>query len=207
MDTKKELEKAISEIDEIKFDKSTIEIQKTTEERTILISQTSDSVGFRAFDIEYNEVYIRSIFNLLKQLNSISNDLSIMRSFSEKDFYESFTNCGCTSAPTKIIDAYQKSWESISTSIDEVQLPSKSLSTEQVLRLEELIDNVKSKIGRVDQKKIKTKIKSPNTKKLIKYISRDNIPSNSLEIIELYNSIENLKGGIISFLTYVNILN
>ena len=200
------LKEEISNLESVKIDKDQIDIESKKRGKVLVISENSESVDFKAYSIQFNAEFIESMLTTLKDIQSISSSLNILRTYSDSNFHGSFLNCGCTTAPKKIIESYKKNWAQANEKLSKLNLPKQGISTSQTIELQEKVDLVTSKLSEVDESKINKKV-GTNQTEVIDFIAKDNIPANEQEIENLYESVEQLKSSIISFLSFVNLLN
>lgn len=200
------LKEEISNLESVKINKGDIDIESKKSGKVLVISEKSENVDFKAYSIQYNAEFIASMLTTLKDIQSISSSLNILRTYSDDNFHSSFLNCGCTTAPKKIIESYKSNWEQAYDKLSKLKLPSQAISTSQTIELQEKVDFVTTKLAEVDETKIKKMVGTTHSE-IIDFIAKDNIPSNEKEIENLYEAVEQLKSSIISFLSFVNLLN
>lgn len=201
-----DLQEEISNIESIKINKDDLDIETRRGGRVLVIRESSESVNFEAYSIHANPEFIKSMLTTLKEIQNVSLSLNLLRTYSDSNFYSSFLNCGCETAPKRVIESYKNNWTEAENRLSRLNLPTQDTPTSQTIVLEEKIETVLAKLSEVDKVKIFEEV-GYNFNDIIDFIARDNIPANEREIENLYQAVEELKSSIVSFMSFVNLLN
>ncbi|MEM8764546.1 MAG: hypothetical protein AAGD88_12075 [Bacteroidota bacterium] len=172
-----------------------------------VLSKDSESVNFEAFDLEKNGVYIEELFTLFEMLDEINDDIGILDAFGQNSFYTSFRFCGCTETPKKIIELYQTSWQSLSTTIDGIQTALSPIATTDTRKINALIEVIKGEKGTINSSEILRNRNWDDYAEIESYILEDVFPENSIKVKKLKVKINELKTLLTSYATFVKIYN
>ncbi|WP_162417768.1 hypothetical protein [Cyclobacterium roseum] len=146
------------------------------------------------------------ILSTLKDIQSISSSLNLLRTYSDSHFYSSFLNCSCQNAPRRVIESYKQNWVQAEDKLSRLRSSNQNGEITQPIELNEKIKLVLDKLGEVNTSKINEKVENSYSD-IRNFVAIDNIPANEKKIEELYQAVEELKSSIIQYLSFVNFLN
>lgn len=169
--------------------------------KQILIEKASFTSIIKPFSIKSNANYIDNSIDLLKSISDIDDDISVLSSFSNEDFYTSFKNCDCSNGPIELVNVYKNRWNKVSEKVKSIVLIQSNFENDVTKEIGKNIDLVKEDFGRINDDKIKKTISGQ--KDAINFIAVDVIPINALTIKGLQKSISSLKINLYSFIKYV----
>lgn len=171
----------------------------------LVITENSENVDLNIFDVNENGAYIKELFITLETINVISKELRIISVFSRDHFINGYEGCGCRKLLFRTIGTYKRSWNLITSEINNINLPKPVKETEETKKMLSFIREVKRLRSNIDNQAINMIIDPQDVTRMEAYILEDVIPFNASSMARLSTRVEGLHEALISYLSYVKL--